>query len=235
MRPPPAGLPRVSFWHSQSNQQSGHAKACAHPHGVSKIKEREKFMSVPLWKRSSSKLDTFYEAVKLRYIVTQMIMRSFGLNTKKKRPKKLIPDKMRQEHPDLVKLFKKIDEYQEMVEETELLRDYEEWMLEKVRDNLFRYCSDLVAHISGANEILCKRQCEYEERLILMDIAICDLAAIKQEVNFVEEFFDIDLNKYMNYSEQQEKVKNFLYKWKKSFNKEFDKFLEQEAEWKDVE
>ena len=78
-------------------------------------------MSVPLWKRSSSKLDTFYEAVKLRYIVTQMIMRSFGLNTKKKRPKKLIPDKMRQEHPDLVKLFKKIDEYQEMVEETELL------------------------------------------------------------------------------------------------------------------
>lgn len=192
-------------------------------------------MGVPLWKRSSSKLDTFYEAVKLRHIVTQMIMRSFGLNTKKKQPKRLVSDRLKQEHPDLAKFFKKVDDYQEMVEETELLREYEEWMLEKVRDNLFRYCSDLVAHISKANEVLCKRSCEYEERLILMDKAIEDVAAIRQEVNFVEEFFDVDLNKYMNYSEQLEKVKNFLYKWKRSFNKEFDKFLKEEAEWSNVE
>lgn len=38
-------------------------------------------MSVPGWKRSASKLDVFYEAVKLRHIVTQMIMRNFKLKT----------------------------------------------------------------------------------------------------------------------------------------------------------
>lgn len=192
-------------------------------------------MSVPLWKRSSSKLDAQYEAVKLRHIVTHMIMRSYGLNTGKKKYKKLIPDKLKQQYPDLAKAFKRVDDYQEMVEETELLREYENWIVEKTRNNLFQYCSDLVKHISKANEVKCGKDCEYRERLILTDRAIEDIAAIRQEVNFVEEFFDIDVNKYMNYSAQLEKVKNFLYKWKRSLVKEYDKFLKEEAEWRDVE
>ena len=51
-------------------------------------------MSVPKWRRSGSKLDAFYEAVKLRHIVTQMIMRSYGMKTKHK---SLIPDRLRGE------------------------------------------------------------------------------------------------------------------------------------------
>ena len=54
-------------------------------------------MSVPKWRRSGSKLDAFYEAVKLRHIVTQMIMRSYGMKTKHK---SLIPDRLRDEYPD---------------------------------------------------------------------------------------------------------------------------------------
>lgn len=38
-------------------------------------------MSVPKWRRSESRLDAFYEAVKLRHIVTQIIMRSYRLKT----------------------------------------------------------------------------------------------------------------------------------------------------------
>lgn len=62
-------------------------------------------MSVPKWRRSGSKLDAFYEAVKLRHIVTQMIMRSYGMKTKHK---SLIPDRLRDEYPGLVKLFEKL-------------------------------------------------------------------------------------------------------------------------------
>lgn len=36
-------------------------------------------MAVPAWIRNRSKLDAEYEAVKFRVIVTQMIMRNFGL------------------------------------------------------------------------------------------------------------------------------------------------------------
>ena len=36
-------------------------------------------MAVPTWKQTASKLDAFAEAVKLRHIITQMIMRNFGL------------------------------------------------------------------------------------------------------------------------------------------------------------
>ena len=51
-------------------------------------------MSVPKWRRSGSKLDASYEAAKLRHIVTQMIMRSYGMKTKHK---SLIPDRLRDE------------------------------------------------------------------------------------------------------------------------------------------
>ena len=51
-------------------------------------------MSVPKWRRSESRLDAFYEAVKLRHIVTQIIMRSYKLKTNFK---SLIPDRLRDE------------------------------------------------------------------------------------------------------------------------------------------
>ena len=62
-------------------------------------------MSVPKWRRSGSKLDAFYEAVKLRHIVTQMIMRSYGMKTKHK---SLIPDRLRDEYPDLANCLRKL-------------------------------------------------------------------------------------------------------------------------------
>ena len=40
-------------------------------------------MAVPTWKQTASKLDAFAEAVKLRHIITQMIMRNFGLKREK--------------------------------------------------------------------------------------------------------------------------------------------------------
>lgn len=185
-------------------------------------------MSVPAWKRSASRLDVFFEAVKLRHIVTQMIMRNFGLKTGNYRH--LITKKMKESYPELEKAFNRIDDYQENVEATKELKQYEVWMLNKVRSNLFMYSSELVEKIAKANEIKCKELFEYRERILLEDQAISAVAAIRQEVNFIEEFYNIDLNKYMNYSEQLEKVKNFLYKWKKSIMKEYEKKVEEEKQ-----
>ena len=152
-------------------------------------------MSVPKWRRSESRLDAFYEAVKLRHIVTQIVMRSYKLKTNFK---SLIPDRLRNEYPELAKLFEKIDRYQETTEETKVLGKYDEWIISKTRSNLFKYSSNLVAHISAANEIKCEIDEEFKQRILLEDAAIGDIANIKQEVQFVEEFFDIDLNKLFN-------------------------------------
>ena len=181
-------------------------------------------MSVPKWRRSESRLDAFYEAVKLRHIVTQIVMRSYKLKTNFK---SLIPDRLRNEYPELAKLFEKIDRYQETTEETKVLGKYDEWIISKTRSNLFKYSSNLVAHISAANEIKCEIDEEFKQRILLEDAAIGDIANIKQEVQFVEEFFDIDLNKLMNYDEQLEKTKHYLYRWKKSTVKAHKKFLEE--------
>lgn len=184
-------------------------------------------MSVPGWKRSASKLDVFYEAVKLRHIVTQMIMRNFKLKTGDY--KHLVSKRLREQYPELNKWFNKVEAYQQDVEETKELKKYDIWMINKVRSNLFAYSSELVEKIAKANEIKCNEGFEYIERIRLEDQAISAIAAIRQEVNFIEEFFEIDLNKYMNYSEQLEKVKNFLYKWKRSTYKDYLSWKEKQS------
>ena len=183
-------------------------------------------MSVPSWNRTASKLDAFYEAVKLRHIVTQIIMRNFGL--KRGKYNSLIGRQAREKYPELQKLFERIDNYQNEVEKQKLLTEYPEWFITRVRENLFRYSSDLVSNISAANEILCRTKEEYIKRILLEDEAIADIARIRQEVLFIEEFLNIDLNRYMEYSEQLENTRNYLYKWKKSTVRDYDEFLHPE-------
>ena len=183
-------------------------------------------MSVPSWNRTASKLDAFYEAVKLRHIVTQIIMRNFGL--KREKYNSLIGRQAREKYPELQKLFERIDNYQNEVEKQKLLTEYPEWFITRVRENLFRYSSDLVSNISAANEILCRTKEEYIKRILLEDEAIADIARIRQEVLFIEEFLNIDLNRYMEYSEQLENTRNYLYKWKKSTVRDYDEFLHLE-------
>ena len=183
-------------------------------------------MSVPSWNRTASKLDAFYEAVKLRHIVTQIIMRNFGL--KREKYNSLIGRQAREKYPELKKLFERIDNYQNEVEKQKLLTEYPEWFITRVRENLFKYSSDLVSNISAANEILCRTKEEYIKRILLEDEAIADIARIRQEVLFIEEFMNIDLNRYMEYSEQLENTRNYLYKWKKSTIRDYDEFLRPE-------
>ena len=183
-------------------------------------------MSVPSWNRTASKLDAFYEAVKLRHIVTQIIMRNFGL--KREKYNSLIGRQAREKYTELQKLFERIDNYQNEVEKQKLLTEYPEWFITRVRENLFRYSSDLVSNISAANEILCRTKEEYIKRILLEDEAIADIARIRQEVLFIEEFLNIDLNRYMEYSEQLENTRNYLYKWKKSTVRDYDEFLHPE-------
>lgn len=183
-------------------------------------------MSVPSWNRTASKLDAFYEAVKLRHIVAQIIMRNFGL--KREKYNSLIGRQAREKYPELKKLFERIDNYQNEVEKQKLLTEYPEWFITRVRENLFRYSSDLVSNISAANEILCRTKEEYIKRILLEDEAIGNIAQIRQEVLFIEEFLNIDLNRYMEYSEQLENTRNYLYKWKKSTIRDYDEFLHPE-------
>ena len=183
-------------------------------------------MSVPSWKQTASKLDAFAEAVKLRHIITQMIMRNFGL--KREKYDAIVGRQVREKYPELKSLIAKIDAYQNEVEKARLLTEYPEYIIEKVRDNLFRYSSDLVSNIAAANEIQCKTPNEFVKRILLEDDAIGDIARIRQEVLFIEEFFRIDLSRYMEYSEQLEITKNYLYRWKKSTVRDYDEFLHPE-------
>lgn len=64
-------------------------------------------MSVPAWRRSRSKLDAEFEAVKLRVIVTQMIMRNFGLKLDKDM-KPWVSRSLRRQYPELKSFFDKL-------------------------------------------------------------------------------------------------------------------------------
>lgn len=85
-------------------------------------------MAVPTWKQTASKLDAFAEAVKLRHIITQMIMRNFGL--KREKYDAIVGRQVREKYPELKSLIAKIDAYQNEVEKARLLTEYPEWIIE---------------------------------------------------------------------------------------------------------
>ena len=183
-------------------------------------------MAVPSWKQTASKLDAFAEAVKLRHIITQIIMRNFGL--KRTKYDAIVGRQVREKYPELKNLIARIDEFQNEVEQARLLTEYPEYIIGKVRDNLFRYSSDMVSNIAAANEIQCRTPNEYVKRILFEDDAIGYVARIRQEILFIEEFFNIDLSRYMELSEQLELTKNYLYRWKKSTVRDYDEFLHPE-------
>ena len=157
-------------------------------------------MSVPTWKQTASKLDAFSEAVKLRHIITQMILRDFGL--KRDKFTALIGQNTRDKYPELKPLIQRIDTYQNEVEKARLLKQYDDDFVKYIRQRLFDHSSELIANIAAANEIQCKIAEEFKKRILIEDDAIGDIAKIRQDVLFVEEFFNIDLSRYMEYSEQ---------------------------------
>ena len=183
-------------------------------------------MSVPTWKQTASKLDAFSEAVKLRHIITQMILRDFGL--KRDKFTALIGQNTRDKYPELKPLIQRIDNYQNEVEKARILKEYDDEFVKYIRENLFRLLSDLIETIAAANEIQCKIPQEFTKRILLQDDAIGDIAKIRQQILFIEEFFNIDLSRYMEYSEQLELTKRYLYKWKKSTIRDYDEFLHPE-------
>ncbi len=183
-------------------------------------------MACKSWEQTASKLDAHTEAVILRHIITQMILRDFGL--KREKFDALISRKTRERYPELKPIFEKVDNYQNEVEKAKLLKAYDDYFVNYIRENLFRYSSELIADITSANEVKCTIEEEYKDRILKQDNAIGDIAKIRQEVLFIEEFFDIDLTHYMNYSEQLELTKNYLYRWKKSTLRDYDEFLHPE-------
>ena len=183
-------------------------------------------MACNTWDQTASKLDAFTEAVILRKIITKMILRDFGL--KREKFDAIISRKTRERYPELKPVFERVDNYQNEVEKARLLKEYDDYFVKFVRDNLFQYTKELVADIAAANEVKAEIEEEYKKRILHQDDAIGDIAKIRQEVLFIEEFFAIDLRHYMNYSEQLELTKNYLYRWKKSTLRDYDEFLHPE-------
>ena len=185
-------------------------------------------MSVPQWKQTASQLDAYNESVKLRHIVTEMIMRDFGLKLPERQYEIHVGQQLRKKYPELAGLFNKFDKIQDEATRQELLTKYPKWMIDNRRQKLDEYTADLIKWIGRANEIKCDTEEEFKDRIHKTDEAIGALENVQQEVNFVEEFFDVDLNNYMNFADQFDKAQHYLYSWKKSTVRDYDEFLHPE-------
>ena len=137
-------------------------------------------MSVNTWNQTASKLDAFTEAVKLRHIVTQMILRDFGL--KRDKFTALISKNTRDKYPELKPLIQRIDNYQNEVEKSRILKEYDDDFVKYIRHKLFDHTSALVEHIAAANEIQCKIPEEFKKRILLEDDVIGKLVKLGREV-----------------------------------------------------
>lgn len=102
---------------------------------------------------------------------------------------------------------------------TKIAEEYPEWLIEKLRDNLWYYCSKMVENITDAYSIWATNKAEAEERRILQDRAISSCENILKELELALELLPVNVDKYMPYVECLDKEIAYLKTWRKNDNK----------------
>lgn len=175
-------------------------------------------MSVPKNKRTKSKFEVYEQAVKLRAIMTNLILKDFGVKNRVKDLKiisKDMPPKIAKEIEVLIESY--------CLEEPKVRLEYPLWFLEKERDTIDDFLTKLVHCILQANKIHISIIEEYKERRLLIDRAIYYCHSILLELEFVSNVLHMPKDKMENYLKMIDIEISYLKKWRQSDNR----FLKQ--------
>ena len=170
-------------------------------------------MSVPKNKRTLSKFEVYEQAVKFRAIMTNLILKDFGIKDRIKDIRfvsKNMPTELNAQIESLLNLYQ---------EEHKVILNYPTWFVEKERDVVNDLLVDLVHSIVQANKIYISNRSEYEERRLLIDKAIYTCHSLLVELRFIADTLHIPLSKMENYIKMLDTEINYLKGWRQADNK----------------
>lgn len=179
-------------------------------------------MSVLARKRKLSELKFYDNAIRLRRSMIYLLMRDLGAKRGVRDIKWMTKDMPPQDAELLLAV----------AERNGLKRfetDWPSWIIEKLRDNIWKLLTDMMTAITRAYTIFATSKAEADERRINQDRAIACCESLLKELELAIDILPVDANKY----KQQVKIITeeimLLKGWRKAGNKKVKELEEQEA------
>lgn len=168
---------------------------------------KESLMSVPKHKRNTSPLEVYEQAVKLRAVLTTLVLKDFGVKDHVKNVK-VISDSL---------TLEQLNELESL--DVKIKLEYPEWFLVKERDTILNLTTTLAHSILDANKIFITTKTEYELRRSLIDRAIYTCHSLLLELRFISDMLHIPLSKMEPYIRTLDYEIVLLKEWRKSDNR----------------
>lgn len=179
-------------------------------------------MSVLARKRKLSELKFYDNAIRLRRSMIYLLMRDLGA----KRGVRDIKWMTKDMPPQDVELLLAVAERNGL---KRFETDWPSWIIEKLRDNIWKLLTDMMTAITRAYTIFATSKAEADERRINQDRAIACCESLLKELELAIDILPVDANKY----KQQVKIITeeimLLKGWRKAGNKKVKELEEQEA------
>ena len=184
--------------------------------------ERIYIMSVLARKRKLSELKFYDNAIRLRRSMVYLLLRDLGAKRGVRDIKWVMKDMPPQDAELLIAV----------AERNGLKRfesDWPTWIIDKLRDNIWRLLTDMMTSITRAYTIFATNRAEADERRLNQDRAIACCESLLKELELAIDVLPVDANKYKSQVGLITEEIMLLKGWRKSGNKRMKEIEEQEA------
>lgn len=179
-------------------------------------------MSVLVRKRKLSELKFYDNAIRLRRSMIYLLMRDLGA----KRGVRDIQWMAKDLPPQDAELLLAVAERNGL---KRFETDWPSWVIEKLRDNIWRLLTDMMTAITRAYTIFATSKAEADERRLCQDRAIACCESLLKELELAIDILPVDANKYKTQVKLITEETMLLKGWRKSGNKKRKELEAQEA------
>ena len=172
-------------------------------------------MSVLKRKRNLSKMEFYHNAIKLRLMITELLLKDFGIKSRR-RNLEFAKEVYDIDEDDLSEIEDILSAYNI---KNSFIDNFQSWLIDKERDYFMDLLRSLMKNICSANTIHITNEEEYMMRRNYQTNAICDCENLLQEMQYVIYVCHPNVEKYMVYVDIIEKEILLLKGWRKSDNK----------------
>ena len=172
-------------------------------------------MTILKRKRNVAKMEFYHNAIKLRFEITELLLRDFGLKNRR-RNLEFAKEVYDMTDDDLQEIEEVLSAYNV---KNSFIDKFPSWLIDKERNYFLDILRDLIQNICNANTIRITNKEEYYLRRNYQNKAICDCENLLQEMQYVIFVFHPNSEKYMRYVDMIEKEIALLKGWRKSDNK----------------
>lgn len=153
--------------------------------------------------RQESPSSFYYEALRFRKKITDLLLRDFGVKDKIRTLKDPLKTVNKIEYKFLTHIYKKYNC-------KSVLYTYPDWMISFFRSNILKHTQELIDNITIADNINPYLVEEVVLKRLYFDKAICSCKELLQDMQFIIDILPVDANKYIPFVKSLKEIKKHL-------------------------